>query len=150
MVNNEVYLEKIEVLQCLEVNGCAVIGKGNNMISFEQVNKHYGDFHVLKDINLTIEKGEVVVIVGPSGSGKSTLLRCINRLETITDGSLTVKDIQVNDKKTDINKVRRNIGMVFQHFNLYPHKTVLENITLAPINVFGKSKEEAKKTAMFI
>ena len=119
------------------------------MISFEKVNKHYGDFHVLKNINLTIEKGEVLVIVGPSGSGKSTLLRCINRLETITDGSLTVKDVQLNDKKTDINKVRREIGMVFQHFNLYPHKTVLENITLAPINVLGKSKEEAKKTAEF-
>ena len=123
--------------------------KGNNMISFEQVNKHYGDFHVLKNINLTIETGEVVVVVGPSGSGKSTLLRCMNRLEEITDGSLIVNDIQLNDKKTDINKVRRNIGMVFQHFNLYPHKTVLENITLAPINVLGKSKEEAKKTAEF-
>lgn len=119
------------------------------MISFEQVNKHYGDFHVLKNINLTIETGEVVVVVGPSGSGKSTLLRCMNRLEEITDGSLIVNDIQLNDKKTDINKVRRNIGMVFQHFNLYPHKTVLENITLAPINVLGKSKEEAKKTAEF-
>ena len=115
------------------------------MISFEQVNKYYGDFHVLKDINLTIQKGEVVVVIGPSGSGKSTLLRCINRLETITDGSLTVNDIQVNDKKTDINKVRRNIGMVFQHFNLYPHKTVLENITLAPMNVLGIIKRRSKK-----
>jgi aspartate/glutamate/glutamine transport system ATP-binding protein len=123
--------------------------KGNGMISFEQVNKYYGDFHVLKDINLTIQKGEVVVIIGPSGSGKSTLLRCINRLETITDGSLTVNDIQLKDKKTDINKVRRNIGMVFQHFNLYPHKTVLDNITLAPINALGISKEEAKKTAEY-
>ena len=119
------------------------------MISFEQVNKFYGDFHVLKDINLTIQTGEVVVIIGPSGSGKSTLLRCMNRLETITDGSLMINDIQLNDKKTDINKVRRNIGMVFQHFNLYPHKTVLENITLAPINVLGVSKEEAKKTAEY-
>jgi putative glutamine transport system ATP-binding protein len=117
------------------------------MISFEKVNKHYGDFHVLKDINLTIKTGEVVVVIGPSGSGKSTLLRCINRLEEITDGSLMINDIQLNDKKTDINKVRRNIGMVFQHFNLYPHKSVLENITLAPINALGKSKEEAKKTA---
>src|SRR4051812_10652310 len=119
------------------------------MITFDQVNKHFGDFHVLKNINLNIKKGEVLVIVGPSGSGKSTLLRCINRLETITDGSLTVNNIEVNDKKTDINKVRRNIGMVFQHFNLYPHKTVLENITLAPINALGKSKEEAKKTAEY-
>ena len=119
------------------------------MISFEQVNKHYGDFHVLKNINLTIKTGEVVVVIGPSGSGKSTLLRCINKLEEITDGSLMINDIQLKDKKTDINKVRRNIGMVFQHFNLYPHKTVLENITLAPINALGKSKEEAKKTAEF-
>ncbi|CAM3097658.1 amino acid ABC transporter ATP-binding protein [Filibacter tadaridae] len=119
------------------------------MISFGHVNKYYGDFHVLKDIDLTIKTGEVVVIIGPSGSGKSTLLRCINRLETITDGSLTVKDVHLNDKKTDINKVRRKIGMVFQHFNLYPHKTVLENIMLAPINALGISKEEAKKTAEF-
>lgn len=119
------------------------------MISFEQVNKYYGDFHVLKDINLTIQTGEVVVIIGPSGSGKSTLLRCMNRLESITEGSLMINDIELNDKKTDINKVRRNIGMVFQHFNLYPHKTVLENITLAPINVLGVSKEEAKKTAEY-
>ncbi|WP_458415010.1 amino acid ABC transporter ATP-binding protein [Schinkia sp. CFF1] len=118
------------------------------MISFENVNKYYGDFHVLKDINLSIKEGEVVVIIGPSGSGKSTLLRCINRLETITDGNFTVNNTSVNDKKTDINKLRQNIGMVFQHFNLYPHKTVLENITLAPINVLKQSAEEAKKTAM--
>ncbi|MBS4207074.1 amino acid ABC transporter ATP-binding protein [Bacillus sp. FJAT-50079] len=119
------------------------------MISFQRVNKYFGDFHVLKDINLTIQAGEVVVIIGPSGSGKSTLLRCINRLESISDGSLIINGIQLNDKKTDINQVRRNIGMVFQHFNLYPHKTVLDNITLAPINVLGVSKEEAKKTAEF-
>src|SRR4051794_34169063 len=103
------------------------------MIVFDQVNKYYGDFHVLKDINLTISKGEVVVVIGPSGSGKSTLLRCINRLEMISSGSLTVSDIPVGDKKTDINKLRRNIGMVFQHFHLYPHKTVLQNIMLAPM-----------------
>lgn len=119
------------------------------MISFEKVNKYYGDFHVLKDINLTIKEGEVVVIIGPSGSGKSTLLRCINRLETITDGSLNVNNFSVGDKKTDINKLRRNIGMVFQHFNLYPHKTVLQNITLAPINVLKQSEEQANKTAMY-
>ena len=86
------------------------------MIEFKQVNKFYGDFHVLKDINLTINQGEVVVVIGPSGSGKSTLLRCINHLETISDGTLTVNGISVGDKKTDINKLRRNIGMVFQHF----------------------------------
>lgn len=119
------------------------------MIVFEHVNKHFGDFHVLKDINLTIKKGEVVVIVGPSGSGKSTLLRCINQLETISEGKLEVNGLIVNDKKTDINKLRTNIGMVFQHFYLYPHKTVLQNITLAPMKVLGKSEEEAKKTARY-
>ncbi|MFS0780225.1 amino acid ABC transporter ATP-binding protein [Bacillus sp. 1P06AnD] len=117
------------------------------MIVFDKVNKFYGDFQVLKDINLSIKKGEVVVIIGPSGSGKSTLLRCINHLETITDGSLTVNGLAVNDKKTDINKLRKNIGMVFQHFYLYPHKTVLQNITLAPMKVLGKSREEAERTA---
>lgn len=117
------------------------------MINFEKVNKYFGDFHVLKDINLTINKGEVVVVIGPSGSGKSTLLRCINRLETISNGVLTVNDLSVGDKKTDINKLRTEIGMVFQHFHLYPHKTVLENITLAPMKVLGQSEEEAKKIA---
>lgn len=119
------------------------------MIHFENVDKHYGDFHVLQNINLNIKKGEVVVIIGPSGSGKSTLLRCINRLETISTGSLKINDVEVNSKKTDINKLRKNIGMVFQHFYLYPHKTVLENIMLAPVKVLGKSKEEAKKTALY-
>lgn len=117
------------------------------MIHFHQINKHYGSFHVLKDINLTINQGEVVVVIGPSGSGKSTMVRCINRLETITDGELIVDGIRVNDKSTDINRLRRNIGMVFQHFNLYPHKTVLQNITLAPMNVAGMSKQEAEEAA---
>jgi aspartate/glutamate/glutamine transport system ATP-binding protein len=117
------------------------------MIVFNQANKFYGDFHVLKDINLTINQGEVVVVIGPSGSGKSTLLRCINHLEAISDGTLTVNGISVGDKKTDINKLRRNIGMVFQHFYLYPHKTVLENITLAPMKALGQSEKEAKETA---
>ncbi|MCY8795741.1 amino acid ABC transporter ATP-binding protein [Bacillus inaquosorum] len=119
------------------------------MITFQNVNKHYGDFHVLKQINLQIEKGEVVVIIGPSGSGKSTLLRCINRLETISKGTLTVNGTVINDRKTDINKVRRNIGMVFQHFHLYPHKTVMQNIMLAPVKVLGQSHEQAKETARY-
>lgn len=117
------------------------------MIEFKQVNKFYGDFHVLKDINLTIYQGEVVVVIGPSGSGKSTLLRCINQLETISGGTLTVNGISVGEKKSDINQLRRNIGMVFQHFYLYPHKTVLKNITLAPMKVLSKSEEEATNTA---
>ncbi|MCY8929740.1 amino acid ABC transporter ATP-binding protein [Bacillus subtilis] len=119
------------------------------MITFQNVNKHYGDFHVLKQINLQIKKGEVVVIIGPSGSGKSTLLRCINRLETINEGVLTVNGTAINDRKTDINKVRQNIGMVFQHFHLYPHKTVLQNIMLAPVKVLRQSPEQAKETARY-
>ncbi|NUK30152.1 amino acid ABC transporter ATP-binding protein [Parageobacillus sp. VR-IP] len=119
------------------------------MIYFHQVNKYYGDFHVLKDINLTIHQGEVVVIIGPSGSGKSTLVRCINRLETISSGELIVDNVKVNDKHVDINQLRRNIGMVFQHFNLYPHMTVLQNITLAPMKVLRIPEKEAKETAMY-
>ncbi|WP_259596901.1 amino acid ABC transporter ATP-binding protein [Bacillus subtilis] len=119
------------------------------MITFQNVNKHYGDFHVLKQINLQIEKGEVVVIIGPSGSGKSTLLRCINRLETINEGVLTVNGTAINDRKTDINQVRQNIGMVFQHFHLYPHKTVLQNIMLAPVKVLRQSPEQAKEMARY-
>lgn len=119
------------------------------MISFRQVEKHYGNFHVLKGINLQIQQGEVVVVVGPSGSGKSTLLRCINRLETITSGELVVNEYKVSDKKMDMNKLRRDIGMVFQHFNLYPHKKVIDNITLAPIKVRGMAKKEAEEVAMY-
>jgi putative glutamine transport system ATP-binding protein len=119
------------------------------LIFFREVDKHYGDFHVLKGINLQVGQGEVVVVVGPSGSGKSTLLRCINRLETITSGELVVYDVMVNDRKADINQLRRNIGMVFQQFNLYPHKKVIDNITLAPMKVLGVPKKEAEETAMY-
>lgn len=118
------------------------------MIEFRQVNKFFGEFQVLKNINLQIKKGEVVVIIGPSGSGKSTVLRCMNRLETITDGELVVNGAALHDRKVDINKFRRNIGMVFQHFNLYPHKKVIDNIILAPIKVLRQTKEEARKTAL--
>ncbi|MCR8642276.1 amino acid ABC transporter ATP-binding protein [Paenibacillus sp. N1-5-1-14] len=118
------------------------------MIIFEQVEKYYGDFHVLQSINLTINQGEVVVVVGPSGSGKSTLLRCINQLEAITKGYLNVNGFRVHDKKTDVNMLRRDIGMVFQHFNLYPHMKVIDNVTLAPINVRGMAKKEAEELAM--
>ncbi len=123
-------------------------GGGSMVIEFRNVNKYYGNFQVLKNINMQVKKGEVVVVVGPSGSGKSTLLRCINQLEAITDGELIVQNTDVHNKKTDMNELRRNIGMVFQHFYLYPHKTVLQNITLAPIKVNKTSKEEAEKTAM--
>ncbi|MBD8500809.1 amino acid ABC transporter ATP-binding protein [Paenibacillus arenosi] len=118
------------------------------MIGFEQVNKHYGSFHVLKDINLHIEMGEVVVVIGPSGSGKSTLLRCINRLEEISSGQLIVNGYQVHDSKLPLNHFRKHIGIVFQHFNLYPHMKVIDNITLAPIRVLGLPEHEAKKRAL--
>jgi len=118
------------------------------IIQFSGVNKWYGNFQVLKDINLEISSGEVVVILGPSGSGKSTLLRCINHLEAISDGELTVNGFKVNDKRTNLNKLRQEIGMVFQHFNLYPHKTVLDNITLAPTRVRQLNKSDAEETAM--
>lgn len=117
------------------------------MIEFKNVEKYYGDFHALKNINLNISKGEVVVVIGPSGSGKSTMLRCINALEEITTGELLVEGVNLRDKKTNLNEVRKNLGMVFQHFNLYPHRTVLDNITLAPIRVAKKSKAEAQKKA---
>ncbi|TCW38872.1 amino acid ABC transporter ATP-binding protein (PAAT family) [Laceyella sacchari] len=120
---------------------------GLAIIRFKGVNKWYGDFQVLSDIHLEIKAGEVVVILGPSGSGKSTLLRCINQLETISDGELIVDGCNVQDKKTDINRLRQEIGMVFQHFHLYPHKTVLENITLAPRKVRKMPKEEAERIA---
>lgn len=117
------------------------------MISFKQVDKYYGSFHALKGINLEIEKGEVVVAIGPSGSGKSTMLRCINALEEITTGELLVDSVDIHDKKTNLNEVRKNLGMVFQHFNLYPNMTVLENVILAPVKVLKEDKEVAIKKA---
>ncbi|MFC4101214.1 amino acid ABC transporter ATP-binding protein [Paenibacillus xanthanilyticus] len=117
------------------------------MITFKGVNKHFGGLHVLKDIDLHIDPGEVVVVIGPSGSGKSTLLRCMNRLETISSGELSVLGMPLGGRKADVNRLRRDIGMVFQHFNLYPHRTVLDNITLAPVQVLGQSKSEAEALA---
>ena len=117
------------------------------MIKFDNVEKYYGKFHALKNINLEFEKGEVVVVIGPSGSGKSTMLRCINGLETISSGRLLINDIDLQDKKTKLTEVRKNVGMVFQHFNLYPNKTVLENITLAPIKVLKRDQASAVKNA---
>jgi len=118
------------------------------MIKMKNIQKHYGNFQALKDINFSVKEGEIVVVCGPSGSGKSTLIRCINRLEEITSGTLIVEGKDLNDKKTDINKLRQETGMVFQHFNLFPHKTILENIILAPIKVKGVSKEKAQQEAM--
>lgn len=118
------------------------------MISFKDVNKFYGKFHALNNITENIGAGEVVVVLGPSGSGKSTMLRCINKLEEINSGELYVDGYNLQDHKIDINKVRMEIGMVFQHFNLYPHKTVLQNITLAPIKVRKQNQAEAEEIAL--
>jgi putative glutamine transport system ATP-binding protein len=114
-----------------------------SLIEFQNVDKFFGDFKVLEDIDFTVEEGEVVVVIGPSGSGKSTLLRCINALEEISSGKLIVDGIEVHDKKTKLNALRTEIGFVFQQFNLYPHMTVAQNVKLAPINVKGVSKKEA-------
>ncbi len=119
------------------------------MIRFEQVNKWYdNDHHVLKDVNLEIAQGEVVVICGPSGSGKSTLIRCINRLEPIQKGRIIVDGMDLHDPRLNLTRLRAEIGFVFQQFNLYPHMTVLENITLAPTLVRNTPRAEAEKMAM--
>jgi ABC-type polar amino acid transport system ATPase subunit len=118
------------------------------MIKFRGVNKWFGPLHVLNDINLEIKHGEVVVVCGPSGSGKSTLIRCINKLEVIQGGDIIVDGMSLSDSKTDITKLRAEVGMVFQQFNLYPHKTALENIILAPIKVRKQSGDEAEKIAL--
>ncbi|MFD2446676.1 amino acid ABC transporter ATP-binding protein [Bacillus sp. CGMCC 1.16607] len=114
------------------------------MIKVENLKKTFGSNEVLKNINLSIRAQEVVVVIGPSGSGKSTLLRCINLLETITAGHVFIEGTDLSDKKTDMNKVRTEVGMVFQHFHLFPHKTVLENIMLAPLKVRKVSEENAR------
>ena len=118
------------------------------MISFKGVNKWYGDFQVLKNINLDIAKGEVVVVCGPSGSGKSTMIRCINRLEPIQEGDIIVDGMNVSDPRTNMTMLRAEVGFVFQQFNLYPHMTVMENITLAPTLVRGMSRGDATAIGM--
>ncbi|KAF5045257.1 amino acid ABC transporter ATP-binding protein [Sedimentibacter saalensis] len=118
------------------------------MIEIKNIRKNFGKNEVLKNINTEIKKGDKVVIIGPSGSGKSTLLRCMNLLETPTSGSIIFQGDHITDKKTDINKIRQRMGMVFQHFNLFPHLTVLENIVLAPVKLNLQTKEEAKENAL--
>ena len=123
--------------------------KGEVLIKVDNVHKVYANnLHALNGVSETISKGEVVVIVGPSGSGKSTFLRSLNLLEKPTEGHIYFHGTDITDKNVNINKLREKIGMVFQHFNLFPHKTILENITLAPIKLLKKSKEEAEKEAM--
>jgi len=118
------------------------------LISMRQVNKWFGRLHVLRDVDLEVLQGQVFVICGPSGGGKSTLIRCINRLEPIQSGEIYVGDVAVHDPRTNVNKLRQNIGMVFQHFNLFPHLTALENITLAPMRVRRLARGEAESTAL--
>ena len=120
------------------------------MINVENLSKNFGDLKVLKNISTTINKGEIISIIGPSGSGKSTFLRCINKLEEPTEGHIYIDGMDLMDKKTDINKIRERVGMVFQHFNLFPNMTVLENLTLSPIMVKKESKEEAEKYALYL
>ncbi|WP_138414066.1 amino acid ABC transporter ATP-binding protein [Sinomonas gamaensis] len=118
------------------------------LVSVQGVNKHYGQLHVLKDINLDVRKGEVVVVIGPSGSGKSTLCRAINRLETIESGAIYIDGKKLPEEGKELARLRADVGMVFQSFNLFAHKTILENVTLGPIKVKGVNKATAEKEAM--
>lgn len=120
----------------------------NQIIQMKKINKYYDDFHVLKDIDFSVEQGEIVVVCGPSGSGKSTLIRCINGLEEIDDGQIIVDDLHIHDSKKNLKAIRSEVGMVFQHFNLFPHLTILENIIIAPTLVKNISKNDAKDIAM--
>jgi polar amino acid transport system ATP-binding protein len=118
------------------------------LISVDNLTKHFEDLYALNGVSIDIYKGDVVFVVGPSGSGKSTFLRCLNRLEEPTGGTILFEGIDITDKKTDINKHRQKMGMVFQQFNLFPHMTVLKNLTLGPMKLQGKSKAEAEEEAM--
>lgn len=118
------------------------------MVHVKNLKKNFGKLEVLKDISVDIQEGEVVVLIGPSGSGKSTFLRCLNQLEEATAGTIVVDGAEVTNKSTDINKVRENIGMVFQHFNLFAHKTVLQNIMMAPVELKKMTKNEAREAGM--
>jgi glutamate transport system ATP-binding protein len=124
------------------------VRRGEPLVVVEQVNKHFGDLHVLNDINTVVNRGEVVVVIGPSGSGKSTLCRAINRLETIDSGSITIDGEQLPEEGAALARLRADVGMVFQSFNLFAHKTVLENVTLAPIKVKRMSRKDAEAKAM--
>src|SRR5271156_3275802 len=125
----------------------AKIRSGQPIIELRQVHKWYGEFHVLKDINLEVGKGERVVVCGPSGSGKSTMIRCINRLEEHQRGQIIVAGIELTSDITNIDAIRREVGMVFQQFNLFPHLTVLENLVLAPVWVPNQPGREPEETA---
>jgi glutamate transport system ATP-binding protein len=121
---------------------------GRPLVVLERVNKHFGELHVLKDIELTVHAGEVVVVIGPSGSGKSTLCRAINRLEAIDSGRISVDGVDLPEEGKALARLRADVGMVFQAFNLFAHKTVLENVTLGPVSARGVAKNEARATAL--
>ncbi len=125
-----------------------MVDRNDVKISVKNLKKNFGSLEVLKDINMEVTEGEVVVLIGPSGSGKSTFLRCLNQLERATSGQIVIDGYDVTDKHTNINQVRKNIGMVFQHFNLFNHLNVLKNMTLAPVHLKTLSKEEAKNKAL--
>ncbi|WP_040158555.1 amino acid ABC transporter ATP-binding protein [Mobilicoccus massiliensis] len=124
------------------------MSSGTPLVVLDHVNKHFGDLHVLKDIDLTVDSGEVLVVIGPSGSGKSTLCRTINRLETFESGSITIDGRPLPEEGKELARLRADVGMVFQSFNLFAHKTILENVTLGPIKVRGQKKEAAEKRAL--
>jgi glutamate transport system ATP-binding protein len=123
-------------------------GAREPLVVIDKVNKHFGDLHVLRDIDLTVGKGEVLVVIGPSGSGKSTLCRCINRLEPIGSGSITIDGVALPEEGRALAKLRADVGMVFQSFNLFAHKTILQNVMLGPVKVRKISKDEARERAL--
>ena len=120
----------------------------SNIIEISELNKWYGDFHALKNINMNVKEGEIIVVCGPSGSGKSTLIRCVNFLEKFQEGNIVVSGIELTDDAQKIRKIRSEVAMVFQHFNLFPHLTIVDNLTLAPIWVHNETKEEARVKAL--
>jgi len=120
----------------------------SNIIEISDLNKWYGDFHALKNINISVKEGEIIVVCGPSGSGKSTLIRCVNFLEKFQEGNIVVSGIELTDDAQKIRKIRSEVAMVFQHFNLFPHLSIVDNLTLAPICVHNETKEEAREKAL--
>ena len=120
----------------------------SNIIEISELNKWYGDFHALKNINMNVKEGEIIVVCGPSGSGKSTLIRCVNFLEKFQEGKIVVSGIELTDDAQKIRKIRSEVAMVFQHFNLFPHLSIVDNLTLAPIWVHNETKEEAREKAL--
>ena len=120
----------------------------SNIIEISELNKWYGDFHALKNINMNVKEGEIIVVCGPSGSGKSTLIRCVNFLEKFQEGNIVVSGTELTDDAQKIRKIRSEVAMVFQHFNLFPHLTIVDNLTLAPIWVHNETKEEAREKAL--